>query len=236
MTGYLGDHTSGDTVEVFFTTSDSAGAAVAPSTIFDDADVQVYETGTDIPLTAGITVTSPVNSVVGLHKALIVASTGNGYNNNANFQVVLNPSDETVDSQTVVAVIGSFSIENRFAGVDADWVNGGRLDLILDAILADTGTDGVIVASLAVDSVDAAVLATDAAQEIADQLLDRTAGVETSLTLRQWLRLGASALFNKGSGLETTTGVYRDFGDTKDRITATIDADGNRTAVTTDAT
>lgn len=72
--------------------------------------------------------------------------------------------------------------------------------------------------------------------QIADALLDRTAGVETGLTVRQWLRLGASALFGKASGLGTTTAVYRDFGDSKDRITATVDADGNRTAVTRDAT
>jgi hypothetical protein len=32
-------------------------------------------------------------------------------------------------------------------GALTDWINGGRLDLILDAILADTGTDGVVVAA-----------------------------------------------------------------------------------------
>ena len=31
--------------------------------------------------------------------------------------------------------------------LQGDWTNGGRLDLIIDAILADTGTDGVVVAS-----------------------------------------------------------------------------------------
>ncbi len=100
-------------------------------------------------------------------------------------------------------------------------------------VLVDTVT---AVDTLATDALDAAALSTDAAQEIADQLLDRTAGVETGLTVRQWLRLGAAALFSKASGLDTTTAVYRDFGDAKARITATVDADGNRTAVTTDAT
>lgn len=74
------------------------------------------------------------------------------------------------------------------------------------------------------------------ATENADALLDRSAGVETGLTPRQWLRLAASALFGKASGLGTTTAVYRDFGDTKDRLTATVDENGNRTAVTRDAT
>lgn len=74
------------------------------------------------------------------------------------------------------------------------------------------------------------------AAQNATQLLDVAAGVETGLTVRQALRLVASALLGKASGLATTTGVFRDTGDTKDRITATIDASGNRTAVTLDAT
>jgi hypothetical protein len=40
----------------------------------------------------------------------------------------------------------------------------------------------------------------------------------------------------KASGLGTTTAVYRDLADSKDRISATVDADGNRTAVTRDLT
>lgn len=105
------------------------------------------------------------------------------------------------------------------------------------AIDAATFAAGAInAAAIATDAIDADAVTADAANEIADALLDRTAGVETGLTLRQWLRLAASVLFGKASGLATTTAVYRDFGDTKDRITATVDADGNRSAVTRDAT
>lgn len=60
--------------------------------------------------------------------------------------------------------------------------------------------------------------------------------VEGTSTLRQYLRGYAAALFGKASGLATTTAVYRDTGDTKARITATVDTDGNRSAVTTDLT
>jgi hypothetical protein len=66
-------------------------------------------------------------------------------------------------------------------------------------------------------------------------LLDLSAGVETNLTLRQFFRLAASALFGKASGLNTTTAVFRDYNDTKDRLSATVDSAGNRTAVTRDA-
>lgn len=96
---------------------------------------------------------------------------------------------------------------------------------------------GVITAaSIAADAIGASELAADAANEIADAILDRTSGVETSYTLRQSLRLILSACAAKLSGAATTTVTIRDAGDTKARITATVDADGNRTAVTLDAT
>jgi hypothetical protein len=65
-----------------------------------------------------------------------------------------------------------------------------------------------------------------------DDVLDEA--VEGSYTLRQYLRLFASALLGKVSGGATTTNTFRDTSDSKDRITATVDADGNRTTVTLD--
>jgi hypothetical protein len=59
--------------------------------------------------------------------------------------------------------------------------------------------------------------------------------IEGSLDLTELQRLFAAALLGKASGLATTTAVYRDTGDSKDRITATVDASGNRSAVTLDA-
>lgn len=67
-------------------------------------------------------------------------------------------------------------------------------------------------------------------------ILDETSGIETNLTVRQGLRLFAAALLGKASGLATTTAVFRDTNDTKNRISATVDANGNRSAVTLDGT
>lgn len=72
------------------------------------------------------------------------------------------------------------------------------------------------------------------ANQNADALLDRAAGVETGHTLRQSMRLMLAALVGKVSGAGGTTVTIRDTGDSKDRITATVDADGNRSAVTLD--
>ncbi len=56
--------------------------------------------------------------------------------------------------------------------------------------------------------------------------------VESTLTLRQAIRLLIAATHcNKTSGGGTTTLIARDYGDTLDRITKTVDVDGNTTAV-----
>lgn len=71
---------------------------------------------------------------------------------------------------------------------------------------------------------------------IADAMLDEANGVETSLTVRQMLRIALAALAGKLSGAATSTVTIRNVGDTKSRIVATVDSDGNRSAVTTDGT
>ena len=72
------------------------------------------------------------------------------------------------------------------------------------------------------------------AAENATELFDQTDGVEPSITFRYWLRLAGSSLFGKASGLATTTANYRDISDTKERIIATVDDNGNRTTVLLD--
>jgi hypothetical protein len=58
--------------------------------------------------------------------------------------------------------------------------------------------------------------------------------IETGYTAIQTLRLIAASVVGKLSGAATTSIVIRDLNDTKDRITATVDSDGNRTVVTKD--
>jgi len=60
--------------------------------------------------------------------------------------------------------------------------------------------------------------------------------IEGSITLQQSQRLQLAALVGKVSGAPTGPIVFRDTGDTTDRISATVDEDGNRSAVTLDLT
>ena len=108
------------------------------------------------------------------------------------------------------------------------------------------GSGGIAAASFAASAITSSVLAANAigssqiaasgAQKVADELLDRTDGVEAGLTLRGALRVALTALAGKVSGAATTAVLVRNTADTKTRISATVDADGNRSAVTLDAT
>lgn len=120
----------------------------------------------------------------------------------------------------------------RAAAINNSLVDGATVDVNVTAMAAGT----VTAAAVATGAIDADALATDAAQEIADALLDRANGVETSYTLRQALRLILASAAGKLSGAATTTVTIRNIGDSKDRIIATVDADGNRSAFTYDLT
>lgn len=75
------------------------------------------------------------------------------------------------------------------------------------------------------------------ANQNADALLDRADAIEVGLTPRQAMRISAAADGGKLSGGATTTNTIRNaVADSKNRITATVDADGNRSAIVYDLT
>ena len=88
---------------------------------------------------------------------------------------------------------------------------------------------GVVLAMFEIGSPTVAL--TDAA---IDAILDDA--VDGAATLRQLVRGMAAALLGKASGMAANAPVFRDVNDTKNRVSATTDTDGNRTAVTLDLT
>lgn len=58
--------------------------------------------------------------------------------------------------------------------------------------------------------------------------------LEGSMTVGDAIRIMLSAVSGKVSGAQTSTITFRDVADTKDRITATVDGNGNRTNVVLD--
>lgn len=114
------------------------------------------------------------------------------------------------------------------AGTDALQVHTNEItaDLITAAVIADAAIDAD---TFAAGAVDANALAADAVDEILDEV------VEGTLTMRQMLRIFMSALAGK-SAVSGSNRTFRDVADGKNRISATVDSDGQRTAVSTDGT
>lgn len=129
---------------------------------------------------------------------------------------VLDEDSTTIDlDATVRAALGlaSANLDTQLSTIDG----------VADAILADTGTDGV-------------VLSTATKEAIATALLDLTSGVESSVTVRQALRAIAAVLAGllpsgAGGGTEAFKGIGQASGGTT-RVTFTVDSSGNRTAAT----
>ena len=103
----FGDINKGETVNVYFQTSDQAGAASALSS----GAVQVFKDGSGTSSTAGTTLTASVASQTGFNRVDITTSSdASFYDVGSTFAVVV---AGTVDSQSVRGVVGTFSIQDR---------------------------------------------------------------------------------------------------------------------------
>lgn len=84
---------------------------------------------------------------------------------------------------------------------------------------------------------DAMTLTSGERSTLAAALLDLSNAIETGVTLRQAQRVMLAALAGKLSGATSSTITFRNAeADSKDRIVATVDGNGNRTAITLDLT
>lgn len=168
---------AGGIVYIRFTTNDAAGGAVAPSTAFEAADVKLYKDNSSTERTsqAGWTMTSPFDTITGLHTLAIDTSDNTDagfYAEDHDYFAVLSP-DETVDGQTVVSVIGEFFI----GPVIADVIEWNSTDVATPDTAGypkvtikdgtgtgeiDTTSGGVLVAAIANNAITANAIASDA--------------------------------------------------------------------------
>jgi hypothetical protein len=143
-----------------------------------------------------------------------------------------NVSQAEVQSACDTAITSNTDINNIDTGVNnieaklpTNYIMGSSdqtdKDDDIDAILEDTGT-----------TIPAQITALNDIT-VADIVAGITDG---SYDLEEMLRLIVSAVAGQSSGGGTTTAYFRDLADGKNRITATIDSNGNRTGVTYDVT
>lgn len=134
----------------------------------------------------------------------------------------------TLDAAGVRSAVGlaTANLDSQLAAIVADtnelqtdWANGGRLDLLVDAILDDTGTSGVVVASGSKSGY--ALSATGADLVLVD-----------GKTLPAALQIIGAVVAGKISGAGTASEVFVGLDGVTTRVTVTADASGNRSAVT----
>lgn len=158
--GFFNTATTRTHVRFQFTTHASAGGNVAPLSAFEAADLRIYRaadggafSATQRSSASGITMTSPFDSLAGVHDVDIdlTDNTDSGfYDAGYLYAVMLSPDTETIDGQTITGlVLAYFEI-----GVQA--VN------VTHAAGTAWGSGAITAASLA----------TDAGAEIADAVWD----------------------------------------------------------------
>ncbi len=114
---YLGDFARDSTLIIYFTTNAADGSRVDPSTDFEKADFRIYKNASAAQRSsqAGYSVVTTFDSMEGVHAFsadLSDDTDADFYEAGAEYIVVLYP-DETVDGESVSAVLGQFSIVNR---------------------------------------------------------------------------------------------------------------------------
>lgn len=123
-------------------------------------------------------------------------------------------------------------LDNLSAGAVAQQASVDTLEASAAAIEADTqDIQSRLPAALVGGRMDATVDATGMEAGAIDAILDDTIG-DGTLTMRQALRVLVAGMAGKLSGGGTTTVTIRNVADSANVIVATVDADGNRSAVT----
>lgn len=221
-----------------------------------DADAtptfDVYEEATDTGL-LGATNFTKRTSLTGDYRGTFTASAANGFEAGKWYSVI---ASATVGGIAAKKNCGSFRVApaEAVAGVpkvDVDDWKGATAPAMTGDSFARLGAPAGASVSVDVAAIQAKTtnlpgspaavgsamtLTSGERTSVADAMLDEANGVETSLTVRQALRIALASLAGKLSGAATTTVTIRNVGDTKARITATVDSDGNRSTVTTDGT
>lgn len=148
----------------------------------------------------------------------------------------------------VAALVGSGDITNAAAvgylQLAASLVGAGDIaaavSALADAEAALSGSGDIAATINALGTMAASIVVTGDAlstANVADAILDALNAVEQGLTVREALRLMTAATAGKVSGAGTSTVTFRSAeADDHDRIVATVDGSGNRTAITTDLT
>lgn len=179
MLGHIGYfNTSGSRTHVGFqfSTHAAAGGNVAPGSAFEAADLRIYRAADGAAFSAtqrssasGITMTSPFDSLTGVHDVDIdlTDNTDSGfYAAGYRYSVMLAPDTETIDSQTITGVVlAVFEIGpapanvTQFGGTAGTFSSGRPEVNTSHAAGTAWGSGAITAAAIASDAITAAKIA-----------------------------------------------------------------------------
>lgn len=221
---YLGDFSAGQLVYAPWSTQSGVGASITRAT---DGTVSVYKDNNGTQSVAGVTDDEDFDSITGIHMVIIDTGADAFYEAGHDYTIVL--TGAVIDGETVNAILGTFSIENRTAQVQGDAlltaVDALPTNAELTTALADLPTNAELATALAGLN-DISV----------SDILDAANAIETGVTPRGALRVILAAVAGLLAGATTTEITVQNPGGSKTRITMTVDADGNRSASVLDVT
>jgi hypothetical protein len=216
----------------------TAGGAVTVGTNNDKtgyALTQAFPTNfASLSITAGGIAQADLRSILGS------ALTGTAANVAAAFSSFYNVATPTGTVNSLPSAIPGAANGLQICGTNAATsYSGSGLTCTFTGNL--TGSVGSVVGNIggSVASVTAGVNVTqiegaDPTDTIRDSVYNGV--VENSTTLVQFLRGIVATQFGKSNGMDTSTAHFRDQADTKNRVTAQTDSDGNRASITLDLT
>ena len=244
---HLGDINTSQVLYFHFTTRQfSTGTPITSASLV----LSVYKDDSATQSTSGITTTftGGFDSVAGLVSVKIdTSSDGTFYAAGHDFSVVITAG--TADSVSIVGeVVGGFSIQNRSAlrpttagrtllvdsGGDVTFNNTSIATVTtvgtLTTYTGNTPQTGDAYAYLGTNLGSTGANLTNVA--IGNAILDQANGIETGLTPRQAIRVIGSTTGGKLSGAGSGTETFRNaVADSTNRVVATVDSSGNRTAI-----
>jgi hypothetical protein len=244
---YIGSWKLGDTVT--FVCNGHLGTTGAASDADSVPTYRVYEDITAGPLLTGSMALLDGSNTTGLYAGQAVASVGNGFEQGKTYTVYI----EAVIGGITATISRQFQIG---ASVSLVWILGTLLTETAGQIAAgfkklldvavpvftlgsvnQTGdnfpkTTNLPAAPAAGGS--AMTLTSGERNSTADAIAVRADTVETGYSFQAAFRLMLASLAGKVSGAGTSNVLMRDVNDTKNRINATVTAEGNRTVVTKD--
>jgi len=144
------------TIEFVFSTNEGAGGRVAPSAGFTTADFKLYKDGgtTERTSVAGWTVSSPFDTLVGIHQISIDLSdnTDAGFYATAGRYKLIGYPTPTVDGENVSFIVGTFEIrtynaDDIYALIGAGGASLGDLGGMSTAMIAEV--NAAVAAALA---------------------------------------------------------------------------------------